>query len=140
MKHIPIKKLNHFKIAIIDDDEGSLRAIERTLDYFDFDNFRSFSTGEAFFEAISYKNSFDLILLDMVMEHGMNGLEILEALNKNDQIEQVEVLIHTAYPQHIDKIMSFKKGACSYIIKPFDMNELILKIEIILTRLKYMKR
>ena len=140
MKHISLKDLNHFKIAIIDDDEASLKAIERTLECFDFDNFRSFGTGEEFFNKLNPNKPFDLILLDMVIEHGMSGLEILEELNKSKQIEQVEVLVHTAYPEHIKKIMSFKKGACSYITKPFDMNELVLKVEIILTRLERMRR
>ena len=74
---------------------------------------------------------FDLILLDIMMPL-KNGYEVLSQLRK-EKI-QTPVLILTAKDGLQDKILGFRAGADDYLVKPFEREELLLRIEAILRR------
>ncbi|MDH5717964.1 MAG: response regulator [Spirochaetia bacterium] len=136
MKPQRISSFNKNKIiAIVDDNDHNLKAIEMTLESEEFNNFHSFASGEEFLVYLEKGGKVDLVLMDSVMK-GISGLETIKQMYEmNDKYNHVEVIIHTAYPEHINKIKSLKQGVCYYLEKPFDVNELILQIEIIFTRL-----
>ena len=73
----------------------------------------------------------DLIVLDIMMP-GLTGLDILEELREQD--ERVPVLILSARDSSPDKVEGLKLGADDYLTKPFDLPELIARIEVILRR------
>ncbi len=70
--------------------------------------------------------SFDLVLLDLLMP-GMQGIEVLEKMKKNDPL--AVVIIITAYASVESAISAMKKGAYDYIQKPFKHDELLLTIQ-----------
>ena len=73
----------------------------------------------------------DLIVLDIMMP-GLTGLDILEELRA--QGERVPVLILSARDTTLDKVEGLKLGADDYLSKPFDLPELLARIEVVLRR------
>jgi len=73
----------------------------------------------------------DLIVLDIMMP-GLTGLDILEELR--EQGEQVPILILSARDKTLDKVEGLRLGADDYLSKPFDLPELLARIEVMLRR------
>ena len=80
--------------------------------------------------------SFDIIILDVMMP-GKTGIEFL--LEKNSNIK-TPVLLLTALDQITDKIKGLKSGADDYLTKPFEPEELLLRINNILKRTTISKK
>lgn len=76
------------------------------------------------------KNKYDLILLDIMLPK-INGYELLEYIKHEKQIPTIFI---TAKSQVKDRIKGLNEGADDYIIKPFDIGELIARIETVLRR------
>lgn len=77
------------------------------------------------------KDPFDLVITDLKMP-GNDGLFVLENVKK--QCPQTEVIMMTAYATAQNAVESMKKGAYDYIIKPFEMDELKLKVKHIMEK------
>ena len=75
---------------------------------------------------------FDLVLLD-VMLPGRNGFDVLRELRRRGV--ETPVILLTARGQIVDKVVGLKLGADDYVTKPFDMTELLARIEVRLRRL-----
>jgi two-component system alkaline phosphatase synthesis response regulator PhoP len=75
--------------------------------------------------------SFDLILLD-VMLPGRDGFEVCRELRARDV--QVPILMLTARSQVVDRVVGLKLGADDYVTKPFEMVELLARIEALFRR------
>ena len=75
----------------------------------------------------------DLILLDLMLP-GMMGTEVCSALRHSDKTRSIPVLMLTARGDEIDRVVGFEMGADDYIVKPFSMRELMLRIRAILRR------
>jgi two-component system alkaline phosphatase synthesis response regulator PhoP len=75
--------------------------------------------------------SFDLILLD-VMLPGRDGFEVCRELRQRGL--QIPVLMLTARGQVVDRVVGLKLGADDYVTKPFEMIELLARIEALLRR------
>ena len=76
-------------------------------------------------------DSFDVILLD-VMLPGMNGFDLCRELRRRGLTTPIIML--TARGQTMDKVQGLKIGADDYLTKPFDMLELLARIEVQLRR------
>lgn len=80
------------------------------------------------------KETFNLIILDIGLP-GTGGLEVLTNLRKNNhQNQNIPVLMLSARDTIEDKITGLEKGADDYMVKPFDVNELIARIRALLRR------
>ncbi|MBI3959010.1 MAG: response regulator transcription factor [Chloroflexi bacterium] len=78
----------------------------------------------------------DLILLDIVMP-GMDGVEVCHRLRMNPGQGTIPVIFLTARFELQNKIAAFTAGADDYICKPFDMRELIARVQAVLRRRSY---
>lgn len=76
---------------------------------------------------------FDLCLLDIMLPK-LDGFELAQNIRKVNQ--QIPIIFLTAKSMQQDKITGLKLGADDYLVKPFSMEELILKIEVFLKRTK----
>jgi two-component system, OmpR family, alkaline phosphatase synthesis response regulator PhoP len=76
-------------------------------------------------------NGFDLILLDVMLPR-MNGLDVLRELRRRRN--DTPVIVLTARGQVVDKVVGLKLGADDYVTKPFEMMELLARIEAKLRR------
>lgn len=76
------------------------------------------------------QKSYDLILLDIMLPK-VDGYELLEYIR---QMAEIPVIFITAKSQTKDKIKGLKQGADDYITKPFEMEELMARVEAVLRR------
>ena len=91
-------------------------------------------------EAISQVNGglkFDLAILD-VMLPGADGFSVAEAIRERDK--QVPIFFLSAKSLKEDRIRGLKIGADDYLTKPFNIEELVLKVEIFLRRRNFVER
>ncbi len=82
-----------------------------------------------------HKNDFDICLLDVMMPN-KDGFAVAKKIRS--QTDLVPVLFLTAKSMEEDKIKGFQSGADDYITKPFNMSELLLRMEVFLRRTKKM--
>lgn len=75
----------------------------------------------------------DLILLDLMLP-GMLGTEICKALRKDARTTHIPIIMITAKGDEIDRVVGFEVGADDYIVKPFSMREVTLRVKAVLRR------
>lgn len=75
----------------------------------------------------------DLVILDLMLP-GIMGTEVCKALRKDPRTARIPVLMVTAKSDEIDRVVGFEVGADDYIVKPFSMRELTLRVKAILRR------
>ena len=85
--------------------------------------------GRRLFDTYSY----DLALLDINLP-GMNGYELCTYMRSRN--EQIPIMMLTAFGATHDKVEGFNAGADDYIVKPFDFQELLVRIRALLKRLR----
>lgn len=73
----------------------------------------------------------DLVLLDIMMP-GLDGMSVLEEIRKDDQ--RLPILILSAKDETRDKVKALSKGVDDYLAKPFDLDELLLRVDRLLIR------
>ena len=116
------------KILYVEDDEtlGFLTADSLENQY----EVKHYTNGETGFKAFT-EGEFDLCILD-VMLPDMDGFEIATEIRKRNQ--EIPIIFLSAKTMKEDRIKGLKLGADDYLVKPYSIEELILKIEIFLTR------
>lgn len=119
------------KIFCVEDDENIRELICYTLTTAQFEA-HGFETGAELENALS-SGDCDLILLDIMLPD-TDGYEILSSLKKNDKTKNIPVIMLTAKSERMDKIRGLDAGADDYITKPFDILELISRINAVLRR------
>ncbi len=110
------------KILVVDDDEHILRSLSQYLELEDFDVVSASSGPEAL--QLFEQEKPDLLVLDVMMP-GMDGFQVLESLRQNPETAHVPVLMLTARDQHNDILKGYQMGATSYLVKPFNLDELV---------------
>jgi DNA-binding response OmpR family regulator len=118
-------------ILVIEDDRYVARTIERCLRG---DQFRVTvaNNGADGFQLAS-QNPPDLVILDVIMR-GMDGYAVCRAMRSEPLLQEVPVLFLTAKIKPEDKIAGFRVGADDYLCKPFNLDELLLRVQAILRR------
>lgn len=118
------------KILIVDDQIEVRELVEITLMIGDFTIFKAESGEEAV--QIAKKEKPDLIIMDVMMPGGMNGLEATRIIKSYPDNSGVKVIMLTAKGQKNDIEQGLKAGADEYFIKPFSPLDLIRKVEEVL--------
>ena len=78
----------------------------------------------------------DLILLDLMLP-GLHGTEVCKALRKDQRTAQIPIIMITAKGDEIDRVVGFEVGADDYIVKPFSMREMALRIKAVMRRFEH---
>ena len=117
------------KILLIEDDELITRTLEGVLRdrYYIVDCAAEGELGWEFVEAYDY----DLILLDIVLPK-LNGIEFCKRLRSAGN--QTPVLLLTAQNSSDKKVIGLDAGADDYVVKPFEISELLARIRVLLRR------
>ena len=76
---------------------------------------------------LALQNSFDLLILDINLP-GMDGFELCRCL-RTEHMQQTPVLMLTARGSLADKMIGFEAGAWDYLVKPFALEELKMRID-----------
>ncbi len=75
----------------------------------------------------------DAVLLDLMMP-GRDGLSVCKALSRDDKTACIPIIMLTAKGEEIDRIVGLELGAADYIVKPFSMREVVLRVRAVLRR------
>lgn len=118
-------------VYCVEDDENIRELILYTLTQTGFSAL-GFESAEPFFNQLKSETP-DIILLD-VMLPDIDGMEILSSLKLGLITKDIPVIMLTAKSGQIDKIKGLDKGADDYITKPFDIMELVSRINAVLRR------
>ncbi len=117
------------KVLLVEDDRVIAKLVKKYLDIRGYDVVYcdNGKTGLSTFN----NYSFDICVLDVMMPY-KDGFTLAQEIRKIDEF--VPILFITSKTLAKDKIKAFKLGADDYLTKPFDMEELLLRIEVILKR------
>lgn len=83
-----------------------------------------------------FSNLYHIVLLDLGLPE-LEGLDILKHIRNKADLTNMSVIIISARDQSKDKILGLKCGADDYIVKPYDFDELVARIETVLRRGKF---
>ncbi len=119
------------KIMVVDDDEIVARTIERTLRAGGFQVVVVHSGVEALRAA--RRNPPDLMVLDVLMP-GLDGYEVCRQVRDDPLLNNLPILFLTAKGKEEDRIAGLQAGADDYIGKPFNLDELYLRVRAVLRR------
>ncbi len=75
----------------------------------------------------------EIVLLDLMLPD-ISGTEVCKALRKDPKTQHVNVVMITAKGEEIDRVVGFELGADDYVVKPFSMRELLLRMQSVLRR------
>ncbi|MGH9949131.1 MAG: response regulator transcription factor [Pyrinomonadaceae bacterium] len=117
------------KILLVEDEEGLILTLTDRLVSEGFEVV-SASDGKRGYELAACEN-FDLIILDIMLPK-MNGYDVARDLRRNGVSTPIMML--TAKGETIDKVLGLKLGADDYLTKPFEVAELLARIEALLRR------
>ena len=78
----------------------------------------------------------DLILLDLMLP-GLLGTEVCKALRKDQRTAHIPIIMITAKSDEIDRVVGFEVGADDYIVKPFSMREVALRVKAVMRRFEH---
>jgi DNA-binding response OmpR family regulator len=119
----------HNKILVVEDDASLGFVIKDNLDRagYQITLCTDGETGEKCF----HSNHFDLVILDIMLPK-KDGFSVAKSIRATNR--EIPILFLTAKSMAEDKIEGFKLGGDDFIIKPFNMEELIYRIEVFLRR------
>jgi two-component system alkaline phosphatase synthesis response regulator PhoP len=114
------------QIALVE-DEISLNDLVKLNLELEGHKVLSFFSGQTALENLSNLQKMDLIILDIMLPK-ISGLELCEKIR---EFSDVPILFLSAKGTTSDRIAGLKKGGTDYLVKPFDLEELILKVSIL---------
>jgi two-component system alkaline phosphatase synthesis response regulator PhoP len=117
------------RILVVEDEEALRVALSDRLKNEDY-VVESAGDGEEGFEK-ALEGRFDLLILDVMLPR-KKGFDICRALRKAGLV--VPIIMLTAKSETVDKVLGLKIGADDYVTKPFEMIELMARIEALLRR------
>jgi two-component system alkaline phosphatase synthesis response regulator PhoP len=119
----------HTRILLVEDELNIARPLQFNLEQEGYEVCSTPSGKEAL--ALYGRESFDLIILDLMLEE-MDGYEVARQVRQKDQ--KLPIIMLTAKSTVEDRIHGLELGADDYIIKPFHLRELLLRVERMLKR------
>ncbi len=134
MKYVIIKKSSiegkmNKKLLVVDDDTDIRELLEFDLAHSGYEVDSAKDGSEGLQKALA--NDYDIILLDVMMPK-MNGFDVCKNIKAHKP--NTPILLLTAKGTINDKTEGFNSGADDYIVKPFDVQEVLLRVRALLRR------
>lgn len=114
------------KVLIVDDEQDIVESLKFVLEVAGFECHCAYN-GE---EGLNLAKEIlpDLIILDVMMPK-INGFKICRLLKYDNKYKNIPILMVTARSQTEDKLIGEETGVDEYITKPFDLDEIVKKVE-----------
>lgn len=119
------------KILVIDDDVAINELIKVNLELNGYNVLQAHDGTTGF--AIAKQELPDLIILDVMMPE-VDGYTVAQRIRQNPTTEETPILMLTALSQLNDKVKGFNIGVDDYLVKPFEMEELQVRVKALLKR------
>ena len=124
--NITCETLNKGNILIVDDLPENLQLLSDALLKLGY-TVRSVTSGRMALKTVQVKRP-DVILLDVKMPE-MDGYQVCKILKHNENFNSIPVIFISALDDVFDKITAFKSGGIDYITKPFQIEEVVARLE-----------
>ena len=121
-----------FKILVVEDDRELTKTVCSYLNQTGYDACGCLGANEAY-DAMYGGTLFDLIISDIMMP-GVDGFEFAKTVRELNQ--EIPILFMTARDDFASKQRGFKAGIDDYMVKPIDLDELLLRMEALLRQAK----
>ncbi|CAN5643670.1 response regulator [soil metagenome] len=122
------------KTILVVDDELSIRMLLENFLGDDYEVITKENGAEAM-EWLEEGNTPSMMLVDIDMPK-LNGYELTESIRKNNGISKVPVIMLSSKQKSADRIKSYHAGADDYLQKPFNPEELLIRIQAIFRRMQ----
>ena len=119
-------------ILVIEDEKDLVAALEYNLEREGYQT-RSALTGRAGIELAEQDPVPDAVVLDLMLPD-ISGIEVCRQLRTSKRTQHVPVLMLTAKSEEIDRVVGFEVGADDYVVKPFSVREVMLRVRALLRR------
>jgi DNA-binding NtrC family response regulator len=116
--------MHYFNVLVVDDEEDFLETIVKRMEQRKIDA-TGVRSGEEALDLMK-KRSYDVVILDVKMPGGMDGIETLREMKKIQPI--TEVILLTGHASVETSIEGMKLGAFDYVLKPVKLEELLAKV------------
>lgn len=116
-------------ILLVEDEENLLEALKLNLELEGYEVTCCLNGAEAL--EIIHKEHFDLIILDIMLPE-VDGITVCETIRL--QNDEIPILILSAKSSGADRVLGLKKGADDYLTKPFNLEELLLRVKKLLEK------
>jgi len=122
VNQVPMRK----KILVVEDDPDQLEVVRFTLKNAGF----AIGTATNGIDALKKAQTVspDLIILDVMMPE-LDGFAVCETLRGNPATASIPILMLTGLCSHISRLVGYESGATDYVIKPFDAEQLVTRVE-----------
>lgn len=121
------------RILVIEDERDLVKVLDFNLHQAGHEVLTAFGGREGL--QLAREKHPDLILLDLMLPDTA-GTEICRTLKREPKTRPIPVLMLTAKGEEVDRIVGFELGADDYVVKPFSVRELLLRVDAILRRVK----
>lgn len=119
------------KILVIDDDTAINELIKVNLELAGYKVIQAYDGFKGF--ALVKQELPSLVLLDVMMPE-VDGFTVAKRIRQNDETKDIPIIMLTALSQLNDKVKGFNIGIDDYIVKPFEIEELLVRVRAILKR------
>jgi diguanylate cyclase (GGDEF)-like protein len=113
------------KILIVDDEPTIVELLEEHLRSEGYDTIHAYSGEEAL--QLLEGDIPDLVLLDLMLP-GMDGYEVCRLMQRDSRLNHIPVIMLTARSAVPNKVLGYERGADDYVVKPFDPDELSVRV------------
>lgn len=119
------------KILVVDDDTAINELIKVNLELSGHDVIQAYDGTTGF--ALCKQECPSLVVLDVMMPE-VDGFTVAQRIRKNEATKDIPILMLTALSQLNDKVNGFNIGVDDYLVKPFEMEELEVRVRALLKR------
>lgn len=126
-----MKSLTKGSILLVEDEENLHEALKLNLELEGYEVSSSFN-GATALKAIG-NEYFDLIILDIMLPE-IDGFGVIESIRVSNN--EIPILILSAKNTSADRVAGLKKGADDYLTKPFNLEELLLRVQKLIAKNK----
>ncbi len=119
-------------ILIVEDEEDLVTALQYNLERDGYQT-RAARDGAAALELAAQRPLPDLILLDLMLPD-MSGKDVCRQIRSDPETRHIPIMMATAKGEEVDRVIGFEVGADDYVVKPFSVRELLLRIRAIIRR------
>ncbi len=119
-------------VLVVDDEPDLVSTVAYNLEREGL-TVRSAATGREALAALAASPRPDLVVLDLMLPD-VSGVEVCRRIRQDADTRRIPVIMLTARGEEIDRVVGFEVGADDYVVKPFSVRELMLRVKALLRR------
>lgn len=119
------------KILVVDDDKAINELIKINLELQGYEVIQAFNGTEGY--ALAKQEAPSLVVLDVMMPE-VDGYTVAQRIRQCEEISDIPIIMLTALSELNDKVSGFNIGVDDYLTKPFEIDELIVRVRALLKR------